>query len=220
MWKYFFFQEFYHFVLGSFISPNLQDKNFLWVPSFASFIESQKHYFRHSHRKRKDVFETWAVYIEISGPKTPGINFKKHGNLWRRPGTLRLFMLLWIKQRMIYLKLLRIGTGNEFSCNRRILFQKDSTYKCQFCTKVYLQGWSLKVWVKYKNDPTKMLKEQTHVNKLIDLCLKSTTTLAKEWWMYINSGNDIISFQIRSCCFQLWILFLLALKSTTQSATM
>ena len=213
MWKYFFFQEFYHFVLGSFISPNLQDKYFLWVPSFASFIKSQKNYFRHSHRKRKDVLETRAVYIEISGPKTPGINFKKYGQLWRRPGTFRLFMLLWIKQRLIYLKLLRIGTGNEFSYNRRTLFQKDSTYKCQFCTKVYLPGWSLTVWVKYKNGPTKMLKEQTHVNKLI-------ATLAKEWWMYINSGNGIISFQIRSCCFQFWILFLLALKSITQSATM
>ena len=130
------FQEFFHFLLRSFISSNLQGKYFLWVPSFASFIESQKNYFRHSHRKRKDVLETRAVYIEISGPKTPGINFKKYGQLWRRPGTFRLFMLLWIKQRLIYLQLLRIGTGNESSYNRRILFQKDSTYKSQFCTKV------------------------------------------------------------------------------------
>ena len=39
------------------------------------------------------------------------------------------------KEADIYFKLLRSGIGNEFSYTRRILFQKDSSYKSQFCTK-------------------------------------------------------------------------------------
>ena len=45
----------------------------------------------------------------------------------------------------IYFKMKRSGIENE-SSYIKILFQKDFSYKCQFCIKVYvhLQGWSLK----------------------------------------------------------------------------
>ena len=41
----------------------------------------------------------------------------------------------------------------------RIFFQKDSSYKCQFCTKI-----CAKVWVKYEDVPTKILKRDARTN--------------------------------------------------------
>ena len=41
----------------------------------------------------------------------------------------------------------------------RIFFQKDSSYKCQFCTKICAN-----VWVKYEDVPTKILKRDSRTN--------------------------------------------------------
>ena len=68
----------------------------------------------------------------------------------------------------------------------RILFQKDPSYKCQFCIIVRAPSRMVsEVWEKYKNVPTKMLKGDARTNSVTeqykqDLCLNSTNKLAKE----------------------------------------
>ena len=51
----------------------------------------------------------------------------------------------------------------------RVLFQKDSSYKCQFCTKVCAPSRLVsKFWAICKDSPTKILKSdarKTKVNK-------------------------------------------------------
>ena len=52
------------------------------------------------------------------------------------------------KIELMYFKLQRSGIGNESSS--RILFQKDSSYKCQFCTKIHASLTLVsEVWAKY-----------------------------------------------------------------------
>ena len=44
-------------------------------------------------------------------------------------------------------------------------FQKDSSYKCQFCTKVRAPSRLVSgVWAKYKDVPTKILKRDARTN--------------------------------------------------------
>ena len=62
------------------------------------------------------------------------------------------------------MKLQRRGIGNESSTSK-ILFQKDSSYKCQFCTEVRaLSQLISEVWAKYKDVPTKILKRDARTN--------------------------------------------------------
>ena len=49
----------------------------------------------------------------------------------------------------------------------RILFQKDSRYKYQFCTKVCAPlRLGSEVWAKYKDVPTKLLKHHAIINSI------------------------------------------------------
>ena len=77
-------------------------------------------------------------------------------------------MLLWVKQMLVYFKLKRSGIGNEFSYIKST-FSKDSSYKCQFCTKVWAPSRLVsKFWAICKDSPTKILKRdarKTKVNK-------------------------------------------------------
>ena len=78
-----------------------------------------------------------------------------------------IFVLIWIKQMLIWFKLQRDGTGNGFLTSR-MLFQNVCSYKFQFCTPeyVHLQGWSLKYdgWAKYKEKVPDMLKQHAIPN--------------------------------------------------------
>ena len=68
----------------------------------------------------------------------------------------------------------------------RLLFQKDSSYKSQFCKKVRAPSrLVIDVWAKSKDLPIKILKRdvkktQVNNNKKKDLRLKSSGKLAKE----------------------------------------
>ena len=87
----------------------------------------------------KDSLEARTVLIEIfmlcwnlERPKTPGIT----SNMDFLISCLQeSFVLIWIKQTLIWFNLQRNGTGNRFVISR-IFFQKFCSYKCQFCTKV------------------------------------------------------------------------------------
>ena len=66
-----------------------------------------------------------------------------------------------------------------------IPFEKDSSYKCQFCTKVHAPSRLVSdVWAKYKDALIKILKRDARTNSKLtkpkDLCLNSTNKLAKE----------------------------------------
>ena len=63
----------------------------------------------------------------------------------------------------------------------RILFQKDSSYKSQFCTEVHaLSRLVSDFWAKYKDAPTKILKCHAKTTQIKDLRMNSTDKLAKK----------------------------------------
>ena len=75
-------------------------------------------------------------------------------------------MLLWIKQRPIYFKLKRSLTGNEFSYIKNTFFQKDFSYKYQFCAKVREPSKLVsEVWAKCKDVPSEILKTRCKLTK-------------------------------------------------------
>ena len=88
-----------------------------------------------------------ALYLSIFSMKGFKLSLKEIS--WLQV----IFVLIWIKQMLIWFKLQRDGTGNGFLTSR-MLFQNVCSYKFQFCTPkyVHLQGWSLKYdgWAKYK----------------------------------------------------------------------
>ena len=71
----------------------------------------------HSHKKWKDNLETRAILIEISMLKfTEGPPKKqKHSFPWRESCLQAIFVLIWMKQVLIWFNLQRDGTGNGLS---------------------------------------------------------------------------------------------------------
>ena len=120
------------------------------------------------------------------------------------------------------------GIRNEFSY--KDIFQKDFSYKCQFCTKVcHLQGWSLKFQqnVRCSNQSIERRCENklkiTKVRFVFEQYRQTSQRMMnvrKKQFKSFEISAEKISFQIMSSCFQFWILLLLALKSITQGVTM
>ena len=120
-------------------------------------------------------------------------------------------MLLRIKLSLICFKLQRSGTEINLHTSR-ILFWKDSSKKCQLCTKVRAPSRLVsQVWGKYKDEVPDMsgsnqsvetsCKNKLKLKELKDFCFKSKEKLATEKWMYETaipkfwnfSGGNIIS---------------------------
>ena len=90
----------------------------------AAFKQSEIAALNHSHKKRKDSLETRAVLIEIfmlcwnspSSPKHRGWLQKKTLFFLKEISCLHvIFMLLWMKQTLIWFILQRDRTGNGLS---------------------------------------------------------------------------------------------------------
>ena len=114
-----------------------------------------------------------------------------------------IFVLIWMKQTLIWLNLQRDGTGNKLS-NIKVLLQKVCCYQCQFCTKVcassrlvsqvhMMAGQNIKKKYLMCQIPIKMLKQHAIPNSgLHNLKIYSSkgctkTSQSKDEFMYICS---------------------------------
>ena len=79
-------------------------------------------------------------------PKTPVIILKKHGFLWSESGICRRFSCFSGWNKRWYASIYKETEQKMNRLTSRILLQKASSYKYQFCSKVFVffQGWSLK----------------------------------------------------------------------------
>ena len=157
----------------------------------------------HSH-KETDSLETWAVLIEIyklcwnlpSSPKHRG-SIKKTWLPLKGISSLQVtFVLIWMKQTLIWFNLQRDGT----CLTPRILLQKVCSYKYQFCTKVcassrlvsqevhMMAGQNIKKKYLMCQIPIKMLKQEATPNSsLHNLKIYSSKRCRKTSQSWINS---------------------------------
>ena len=82
-------------------------------------------------------------------PKPTGDQFTKHGKLERGSATCRSFSCCYGKYRGCYTSNCKEVEWKMNLNTSSILFQKDSNYKCQFCTKVRVPSSVVSgVWAK------------------------------------------------------------------------
>ena len=112
----------------------------------------------------------------------------------------------------------------EFEINlhiSRILFQKDSSFKCRFCTKgrassrLVSEAWAnIKMFQpKYWN----FMQEQDQVNRILRFVSERYRKTDQRKINIRKQQFNIISGY--DFCFQFWMLLLLALKRVTQRVT-
>ena len=103
-----------------------QQMTLIWKKNFVfrsqrvtiySVLPFSKISFHHSRKKRKDSLETLSrnlCYVDIyRAPKSPGITSKKPWVSLKGISRLQvIFVLIWMKQTLIWLSLQRDGTGN------------------------------------------------------------------------------------------------------------
>ena len=197
--------------------PELSAKNEMnnlqhW-PHYTDHVDKMFNFLRnlcllyHSLKKRKDSLETRAVdsrnlfgIIKFTErPKTPGINFKKLGKLWRESATCRNFSCYYGQNRRWYISNCEEVELEMNLHTSSILSQKDSSYKCLLYTKVRAP-WRLvsEAWAKTRRCSDQNIEtwcqNKLKLTKLKDLCLNSTDKLAKEWWKYVNSNSKALTF--------------------------
>ena len=114
------------------------------------------------------------------------------------------FVLIWMKQRLIWFNLQRDGTRNGLSNMRRLL-QKICSYKCQFCTKVWASSKagltsSYDGWAKCKEKvpvcqiTIKMLKQHATANSSLHnlkIYLSKGFRKTSQRWIYV--ANHVVS---------------------------
>ena len=150
---------------------------------------------KHSHEKRK---ETRAVYIEMSLVSWNLLNCPKHrGSILRNIASSEVDEPLAKAFHAIMDK-----KEPDLLHTSRIIFQKDSSCNCQFCTKVRETSRLVsEVWAKIKACSSQNIepscKNKLKLAKLKDFRLNGSEKLAKERWMYVNSNWKTLKFQRR-----------------------
>ena len=118
-------------------------------------------------------------------------------------------MLLWLKYRLMYFKLQRIGIGNKPSYIKDTFFRKIPDINASFApNNVHIQGWSLKFGQNIKTFQPKywnLMQDQTQTSLRM-------MNVRKQQFKRFEISVEKISFNIMSFCFQFWMLLLLALK--------
>ena len=117
-------------------------------------------------RNRMIVWITLFCLLKFSErPKIPEINLKKYDKPWRGLATCRSSSCYYGQNRGWYTSYCKEVELEMNLHTSRTLFQKDSSYKSQFCIKVRAFSWLVsEVSAKYKDVPTKMLKRDARTN--------------------------------------------------------
>ena len=126
----------------------------------------------HSHKKRKDSLETWAIYKEISMncPKHRGSLLKSMAGSERDQLLARTFDAIMDKIEADLLQIIKKWNW-KWIFHSKNTFLRDSSYTWQSCTKVPAPLRLVsQIWAKYKAEvsmcqvPTKILKRHAWAN--------------------------------------------------------
>ena len=154
------------------LSCNRRDFFTLTLLHWYDFVLMISYVRKQTHKKRKNSLETRAV-IEISlvswnlpnGPKHRRSILRNMASSEGNQSLARAFHSIMDKIEVDILQIAKKWNWKWIFIHQGYFFQKNSNYKCQFRSKVRAPSRLVsKIWTKYKDVPTKILKRDAKTN--------------------------------------------------------